>query len=109
MLKHKLLDELSKAAFLSILRTIEGESRVKKRLDVARPQGHRVHVEMVDADLGVTFLPEMARDSTLLRNTRVRLWPIGESSYRTIGLVWRKGSRRVEEFRLLGDFLKENR
>jgi LysR family hydrogen peroxide-inducible transcriptional activator len=66
-------------------------------------------IEMVDADLGVTFLPEMARDSTLLRNTRVRLWPIGESSYRTIGLVWRKGSRRVEEFRLLGDFLKENR
>ena len=66
-------------------------------------------IEMVDADLGVTFLPEMARDSTLLRNTRVKLWPIGESSYRTIGLVWRKGSRRVEEFRLLGDFLKANR
>ena len=66
-------------------------------------------IEMVDADLGVTFLPEMARDSTLLRNTRVKLWPIGESSYRTIGLVWRKGSRRVEEFKLLGEFLKENR
>jgi len=66
-------------------------------------------IEMVDADLGITFLPEMARDSTLLRNTRVKLWPIGESSYRTIGLVWRKGSRRVEEFSLLGDFLKENR
>jgi LysR family hydrogen peroxide-inducible transcriptional activator len=66
-------------------------------------------IEMVDADLGITFLPEMARDSTLLRNTRVRLWPIGEGSYRTIGLVWRKGSRRVEEFRLLGDFLRDNR
>ncbi len=66
-------------------------------------------IEMVDADLGVTFLPEMARDSTLLRNTRVKLWPIGESSYRTIGLVWRKGSRRVEEFKLLGEFLTENR
>ena len=61
-------------------------------------------VEMVDADLGITFLPEMARDSTLLRNTSVRLWPMGERSYRTIGLVWRKGSRRAEEFRMLGDF-----
>jgi LysR family hydrogen peroxide-inducible transcriptional activator len=66
-------------------------------------------IEMVDADLGITFLPEMARGSTLLRNTRVKLWDIGEGSYRTIGLVWRKGSRRVEEFKLLGEFLKENR
>ena len=66
-------------------------------------------IEMVDADLGVTFLPEMARDSALLRNTRVKLWPMSESSYRTIGLVWRKGSRRIEEFRLLGDFLCEQR
>jgi LysR family hydrogen peroxide-inducible transcriptional activator len=66
-------------------------------------------IEMVDADLGVTFLPEMVRGSALLRNTRVRLWPIGERSYRTIGLVWRKGSGRVEEFRLLGEFLRDNR
>jgi len=64
-------------------------------------------IEMVDADLGVTFLPEMAKDSSLLRNTRVKLWPMGERSYRTIGLVWRKGSRRAAEFRLLGEFLKE--
>jgi LysR family hydrogen peroxide-inducible transcriptional activator len=66
-------------------------------------------IEMVDADLGITFLPEMARDSALLRNTRVKLWPMSESSYRKIGLVWRKGSRRVEEFRLLGEFLCEQR
>jgi len=63
-------------------------------------------IEMVDADLGVTFLPEMARGSSMLRNTRVRLWPMGERSYRTIGLVWRKGSRRAAEFRLLGEFLQ---
>lgn len=64
-------------------------------------------IEMVDADLGVTFLPEMAQGSALLGNTRVRLHPLGEQSYRTIGLVWRKGSRRVEEFRLLGDFFQD--
>ena len=66
-------------------------------------------IEMVDADLGITFLPEMARDSTLLRSTRVRLYPMDERSYRTIGLVWRKGSRRVDEFRLLGQFFQDNR
>lgn len=64
-------------------------------------------VEMVDADLGITYLPEMAADSALLRNTKVKLLPIGDNSYRTIGLAWRKGSGRAEEFRLLGEFLKK--
>ncbi len=62
-------------------------------------------VEMVDADLGITFLPEMCRGSSLLRNTRVRLADLGEKSYRTIGLAWRKGSNRADEFRLLGELL----
>lgn len=66
-------------------------------------------VEMVDADLGITFLPAMAEGSALLRNTRVRLYPLAESSYRQIGLAWRKGSGRVEEFRLLGEFFEYNR
>lgn len=63
-------------------------------------------VEMVDADLGITFIPEMARGSSLLRNTRVAMYPLKDDSYRTIGLAWRKGSNRVEEFELLGEFLK---
>jgi len=66
-------------------------------------------IEMIDADLGVTFLPAMASGSSLLKNTRVRLWPLRENSYRTIGLAWRKGSRRVDEFRLFGEFLRDNR
>ncbi|MGH8168282.1 MAG: LysR substrate-binding domain-containing protein, partial [Woeseiaceae bacterium] len=65
-------------------------------------------VEMVDADLGITFLPEMAEKSALLRNTRVKLYPMRDESYRTIGLAWRKGSGRAEEFRLLGEFLTEH-
>ena len=65
-------------------------------------------VEMVDADLGITYLPEMAQDSALLRNTRVQMYSIGDNSYRTIGLVWRKGSGRVEEFKMLGEFLKKH-
>ena len=66
-------------------------------------------IEMVDADLGITFLPEMARGSSLLANTDVELHALGEQSYRSIGLVWRKGSRRAEEFRLLGDFFQGER
>ena len=63
-------------------------------------------IEMTDADLGITFLPEMARGSTLLRNTRVRLHALSDNSYRNIGLVWRKGSRRTDEFDLLGELVR---
>ena len=66
-------------------------------------------IEMVDADLGITFLPAMAEDSELLRNTNIRLYPLAESSYRKIGLAWRKGSGRVEEFQLLAKFLEKTR
>ena len=66
-------------------------------------------IEMVDADLGITFLPEMAAGSALLRNTQVRLYPLGEKSVRQIGLVWRKGSNRAEEFKMLGEFITAHR
>ena len=62
-------------------------------------------IEMVDADLGITFLPEMAEGSALLRGTRVETHPLPERSYREIGLAWRQGSTRGAEFRQLGDLL----
>ncbi len=64
-------------------------------------------IEMIDSDLGISFLPEMARGSTLLRNTRVRMHKLPDRSYREIGLAWRKGSGRAEEFRMLGDYVRE--
>jgi LysR family hydrogen peroxide-inducible transcriptional activator len=66
-------------------------------------------VEMVDADLGVTFLPEMAEGSSMLDGTRVETYPLSEGSYREIGLAWRRGSGRGEEFRLLGGRIRELR
>lgn len=65
-------------------------------------------VQMVDADLGVTYLPEMAIGSSLLRNTRIKTTALESGSFRDIGLVWRKASTRNEEFELLGRFIKEN-
>ncbi len=66
-------------------------------------------VQMVDADLGITFLPALAEHSSLLANTRVRTYPLAQPAYREIGLVWRQGSARDEEFRLLGEFVKRHR
>lgn len=65
-------------------------------------------IQMVDADLGVTFIPEMALGSSMLKNTRVKTWPVKPASYREIGLVWRKGSMRASEYKLLGEFIKEH-
>ena len=66
-------------------------------------------VQMVDSDLGVTYLPEMAVNSVLLKNTRVKTWPLKQTRYRTIGLAWRNGSVRSREFHILGEFIKEHR
>jgi LysR family hydrogen peroxide-inducible transcriptional activator len=66
-------------------------------------------IEMVDADLGVTFLPEMAEGSALLQNTAVRTYPLSDKSYRTVALIWRRGSARADEFRTLGKFIAEHR
>lgn len=66
-------------------------------------------VEMIDADLGVSYLPEMAGGSAILRNTKVRMHPMRDRPQRSIGFAWRTGSARVEEFRFLGDFIKHNR
>lgn len=63
-------------------------------------------VQMVDADLGITYLPEMAINSSLLKNTRITTEPLESDSFREIGLVWRKSSTRGEEFAMLGEFIK---
>lgn len=64
-------------------------------------------IEMVDADMGITFLPEMAEGSPLLKGTRVKTYPLSKKSCREIGIAWRNGSRRGEEFRLLGKFMTD--
>jgi LysR family hydrogen peroxide-inducible transcriptional activator len=66
-------------------------------------------IEMVDADLGITFLPEMAVGSALLQGTQVKTYPLGDKSYRTIALAWRRGSSRAREFRELGEFVARHR
>ena len=66
-------------------------------------------IEMVEADLGVTYLPEMAKDSPMLKNTNIQTQAMPKSSHREIGLIWRKGTARNKEFKMLGDFIKKNR
>jgi len=66
-------------------------------------------IEMVKSDMGITFLPEMSLDSSLVVQSNLHVQSLEEESYRDIGLVWRKGSLREKEFKLLGEFIIENR
>jgi LysR family hydrogen peroxide-inducible transcriptional activator len=65
---------------------------------------------MVDNGLGVTMVPEMALSAGLLQGTRVVARPLqAQHASRRIALIWRKGSPREKEFRMLADALKQAR
>ena len=64
-------------------------------------------VQMVDNGLGTTLVPEMAVAAGLLAGTGVVTRRLdAEHPSRRIALVWRRGSPREKEFRLLADALK---
>jgi len=64
-------------------------------------------VQMVAADIGVTFIPAMAQDSLMLQGSKIELHAMPDESCRKIGLAWRKGSSRNTEFAMLGELLQE--
>ncbi len=66
-------------------------------------------VQMLDADLGISYLPEMVIGSPLLAGTHVKLWPLEEQSFREVGLAWRRGSAREIEFQQLGESIRTAR
>ncbi|MEA3013894.1 MAG: LysR family transcriptional regulator, hydrogen peroxide-inducible s activator [Sphingomonadales bacterium] len=64
-------------------------------------------VQMVDNGLGTTLVPEMAVSAGILEGTRVVVRRLdADHPSRRIALVWRKGSPREKEFRMLADALK---
>jgi LysR family hydrogen peroxide-inducible transcriptional activator len=52
-------------------------------------------VQMVDSDIGVTILPQMAIDAGILNNTAIDYVPLPINRfYRDIGFAWRRGHSR---------------
>jgi LysR family transcriptional regulator, hydrogen peroxide-inducible genes activator len=68
-------------------------------------------VQMVDNGLGITLLPMLAVDAGLLLGTNLAIRPLfADEPVRKIGLVWRRGTGRRDEFRLLAkELLKRAR
>ena len=64
-------------------------------------------VQMVAAGVGVTLVPRLAADAGITRGTGISLSPLAAPAARQVGLSWRRTSLRAEEFRLLGDALRE--
>src|SRR5215470_5482794 len=65
-------------------------------------------VQMVDNGLGTTLLPRLAVDAGLLLGTDLVTRPLlSHDALRKIGLVWRRGTGRRDEFRLLAKELME--
>ncbi|HEX8381629.1 MAG TPA: LysR substrate-binding domain-containing protein [Allosphingosinicella sp.] len=67
-------------------------------------------VQMVANGLGQTLVPEMAIEAGILANTGVAARRLEAAhAYRRIALIWRKGSPREKEFRLLAETLRRPR
>jgi LysR family hydrogen peroxide-inducible transcriptional activator len=65
-------------------------------------------VQMVDNGLGTTLLPRLAVDAGVLLGTSLVTRPmLGDEPRRKIGLAWRRGTGRRNEFRLLAKELAQ--
>jgi LysR family hydrogen peroxide-inducible transcriptional activator len=78
------------------------------RNEVFQATSLRTLVQMVDAELGITLMPEIAVESELASSRNVvirRLSP--DKPFRTLVLAWRPTSSRSAEFRMLGNLIGE--
>lgn len=65
-------------------------------------------VQMVDGGLGLTLMPRMAVDAGILRGTGLVTRPLDvHPRSRGIGLAWRRGTGRRDDFDLLGRTIAE--
>ena len=62
-------------------------------------------VQMVAGRLGQTLVPKLALDAGIIAGSGLMARPVTGGASRTVALVWRVGSPRAAEFRLLGDAL----
>ncbi|WP_018982698.1 hydrogen peroxide-inducible genes activator [Salinimonas chungwhensis] len=62
-------------------------------------------VQLANSRLGYTFIPELAINQDILKNTELTALPAEEDAFREIGLVWRSGTTRMRLFRRIGEIL----
>lgn len=65
-------------------------------------------MQMVDSDLGISFLPQIAQNSSLVTGTNITLQSMPKTYVREIALAWRSSSARSDEFRQLGKLMRQH-
>ena len=63
-------------------------------------------MQMVDNDLGISFIPQLAIDNGLIKNTHIKTQALADNPHRVISLMWRKNSLRAEEFTTVAKTIK---
>ncbi|ABV94256.1 putative hydrogen peroxide-inducible genes activator [Dinoroseobacter shibae DFL 12 = DSM 16493] len=66
-------------------------------------------VAMVEEDLGITLLPNLAVDAGISQGHRLHLGRVDGACPRRVALAWRKSSPNIEVFRKIGACLKAAR
>ncbi|HEC16535.1 MAG TPA: hydrogen peroxide-inducible genes activator [Sedimenticola sp.] len=65
-------------------------------------------VQMVAGGQGITFIPAMAVDSELMKQSAINFRPLSEKGpHRRISLVWRPSFHQKQNLHLLGNFMHE--
>ncbi len=76
-------------------------AREARAADAVEATSLHTLVQMVANGLGTTLLPQLALDSGILKGTDLVVSRLSDAPARQIALVWRRGSGRGTEFRLL--------
>jgi LysR family hydrogen peroxide-inducible transcriptional activator len=78
------------------------------RNEVFQATSLRTLIQMVAAELGITLMPQIAVESELTSSRNVVVRPLSpHKPFRTLVLAWRSTSSRGDEFRLLGNLIRE--
>jgi LysR family hydrogen peroxide-inducible transcriptional activator len=81
--------------------------RGRPDVDPFEPTSLHTLVQMVDNGLGVTLLPQLAIDAGIAKGLALAIVPFaGKAPARSIGLAWRRGTARRDEFQLFGRELR---
>jgi LysR family hydrogen peroxide-inducible transcriptional activator len=82
---------------------------LKDQNHVSQYSANTLHtlVQMVNSNLGVTILPDMAMDYLGLNKTNIETQALAKKYHRTIALAWREGSSRFEEFNSIAITIRE--
>lgn len=62
-------------------------------------------VQLADSKLGYTFVPELAINQGILKQTQLNTFPAEAQGFREIGIVWRNGTTRMRLFRRVAEIL----